>query len=276
MARTLVEIKAAMVAKKEAESALDGLTSDSAVAEWNLWLDLVAFCTLVLEQLFDLFKTDVTEIVRSEKAHTLAWYVTKAKAYQHGVSLPADTDVYAVVPPVDEAVLIVAAASATESNLNVIRVKAAKGEPGALEALSAPELTGLRAYMKRIKDAGVRLNVTSDDPDDLKVGMRLYYNPLILDSDGARLDGTSDTPVKDAINAYLSNLPFNGEFSQNAFVDAIQAVEGVVFVEVLTLEANYGSTPYVPIPVAYLPDAGYMVLNDTYFGTHVGYFPHEL
>jgi hypothetical protein len=42
------------------------------------------------------------------------------------------------------------------------------------------------------------------------VVLNIYYNALVLDGTGARLDGTEATPVQDAGTAFLNALPFNG------------------------------------------------------------------
>lgn len=275
MARTLAEIKASLIAAKESESELSGLTSTSAVAEWMLWINVVAFFMWIQEGLFDGFKADVNKQIAADKSHTKQWYITKAKAFQYGVSLPADSDVYAVVPPVDDSVLIVTQANVVELT-NKLRIKSAKGEPGALEKLSAAELESFSTYMNRIKDAGVRLELTSGDPDDFKLACQVFYDPLILTAAGARIDGTAATPVKDAINEYFSSLGFDGVFILNDFIAAITAVEGVKIFNVVSAEANYAATPYVPITILYQPDAGYMTLNETFFDANVGYYPNTL
>ena len=194
MARTRAQWKAIIAEKMATEPALGGLTSTSAVAEYTLWVNVASLLAMMLEQLFELFKGDVDTVINAQSAHTLQWYVTKAKAFQYGVLLPADSDVYEVVPPLDEAVLIVSSAAAVENaSINKVRLKVAKGEPGALEALVPDELTALRAYIHRVKDAGVRVEVTSGDADDLKLDLTVYYDPLVLNADGERLDGTSTT-----------------------------------------------------------------------------------
>jgi hypothetical protein len=191
--------------------------------------------------------------------------VGKARAFQYGVALPADSDVYAVVPPVDESVLIVTQAAAVEL-ANAVRLKVAKTVAGAMVPLTGGELGALRTYMGRVKDAGVRLNCTSGVADNLHLLVVVYYDPLVLDGTGARLDGTAATPVKDAVNAFLKNLPFNGVFGLNKLLEYVEAtVEGVKIFEVVAAEANYASTPYVPITTTYVPDAGYMALDDVYW-----------
>lgn len=275
MARTRAEWKAIINSKIATETDLAGLTSTSAVAEYNQWVNVLSLLAMFLDQLFDLFKVDVDAVINAQSAHTLQWYVTKAKAFQYGVLLPDGSDVYEVVPPVDESVLIVSSAAAVElASVNKVRVKVAKGEPGALEPLTTDELNALKTYMGRIKDAGVRVEVTTGDGDDLHLVLTVFYDPLVLNAAGERLDGTSTTPVKDAINEFLTQLPFDGQFILNDMIDAIEAVEGVKIAYVQSAAANYGATPYVSIPVRYTPDAGYMVLNETFFDTYVEYTPN--
>jgi len=272
MARTIAEIQSSIIAAKNADATLSGLTSTSQTAIWLLWTWVVATSQWVLEQLFDAHKVEVSGLIAQQKPHTLQWYVTVAKAYQKGITLPPDTDTYPVVPPSDPSVLIVAYAAAVELT-GLVRIKAAKIHSGSLAKLGA-DLPAFQAYMGRIKDAGVRLQITSDDPDTLQLALNIYYDPLILDSSGARLDGISATPIKDAVKYFLENLPFNGLFVLNYFIAALQSVEGVRIGEVVSAQAQYGLLPYTGIPVEYLPDAGYMVLDETFFDANITYTAH--
>ena len=97
---------------------------------------------------------------------------------------------------------------------------------------------------------------------------------ITVDSTGVRIDGTSVHPIKDAINAFLDDLPFNGLFVLNNLIAALQAIEGVRIGDVVSAQANYGATPYVVIGYEYTPDAGYMILDDIYFDAHVTYTAH--
>lgn len=272
MARKIAEIQSSIIAAKNADATLSGLTSTSQTAIWLLWTWVVATSQWVLEQLFDAHKVEVSGLIAQQKPHTLQWYVTMAKAYQKGITLPPDTDTYSIVPPSDPTVLIVAYAAAVELT-GLVRIKAAKVDSGSLVKLGA-DLPAFQAYMGRIKDAGVRLQITSDDPDTLQLALNVYYDPLILDSVGARLDGTSATPIKDAVKYFLENLPFNGLFVLNYLIASLQSVEGVRIGEVVSAQAQYGLLPYTGIPVEYLPDAGYMVLDETFFDANISYVAH--
>lgn len=273
MARTIAQIQADIIAAKTADTTLSGLTSTSNTSIWLLWTYIVAVCQWTLENLFDAHKAEVSGILATQKPHTLQWYVTKAKAFQFGATLPPDSDVYALVPPADLTTLVVHYAAAVELT-NLVRLKVARLSSGVLAPLTSAQLTALTAYMGRVKDAGVRLQVTSDPPDNLQLVVAVFYDPLVLDSSGRRLDGTSTTPVKDAIKTFLDDLPFNGLFVLNNLIAALQAVDGVRIGEVVSAQANYGLTSYVPVTYEYLPDSGYMILDETYFDANVTYTAH--
>ena len=105
MAYTTAQWQALIVAAKEADPVIgitgtNPLSSTSRVAIWYLWSWVIAAAMSVLGNFYDQHKLEVIAIILAGKAHTLNWYMMKAKAFQYGVGLPADTDVYAVVPPV--------------------------------------------------------------------------------------------------------------------------------------------------------------------------------
>jgi hypothetical protein len=270
--QTIEEIEGIIDAKIAADPDLAGLTSISKVADWRLWRSVVAFVQNLLSGLFDKHKEEVAGIIATQKPHTLKWYQTKALAFQWGDALPADSDVYVPVVPGH---LIVSNAAAVEL-VGKLRIKVAKGAAGALAPLAVGELTSFTAYMKRVKDAGVRIECTSGAGDDLRLHLVVYYDPLIIAADGSRIDGTAPTPIKDATNAFLASLPFNGLFVLNYMIAALQAVEGVRIGEVTYCAARFGMLPYNPIAYEYNPDAGYLVLDAADFVANTSYLPHDV
>lgn len=273
MARTIAQIQAAIIAAKAADSNLSGLTSTSTVAIWRLWTYIVAVCQWTLEVLYDLHKQEVKDILAVQRPHTLRWYVTKAKLFQYGDDLAIESDVYDVI---DESLQIVKQAAAVEGAdaVNAIRLKVAKESAGLLAPLSTPELDAFKAYMALVKDAGVRLIITSSAPDNLRTNFVIYYNPLIINPSGARIDGTAATPVKDAVNAFLLELPFNGVFLPNRLRDAVEAVDGVVIGELVYALCRFGTNPFLPVTSEYNPDSGYLLLDDAWFTANTTYLPH--
>jgi hypothetical protein len=275
MARTIEVIQHEMIVAKEADAVLGAeLTSDSDVAEWLLWTHLSAVQHNAVESNFDNHAADVDAKIATLKPHTTRWYETMARAFQYGVALPADSDVYAVLPPADPTVLIVNYVSAQELT-NKVRIKVAKNAGADLGPLSDPEITSLRAYMARIKDAGLRLEVTTGDPDSLRLDLTVYYDPLVLTNAGARIDGTAATPVKDAIKAFLKGIQFGaGLFIPNYLTAALSVVPGVRIAVPSTIMAKYAALPYTAIGVEYLPDAGYLRIDEAYLDAHTTYIAH--
>ena len=60
MARTVETIYADLLARKEADTNLNELSSTSKTAIWRLWIYIVAYATNVLEMLFDSHATEVS------------------------------------------------------------------------------------------------------------------------------------------------------------------------------------------------------------------------
>jgi hypothetical protein len=270
MARTIAEIQQQIIDTKEADTTLNAYAwSNSKVAIWRLWTYVVAVCIWSLENLFDSHKEEVAQLLAAQRPHTLQWYVNKARQFQYGTTLPDGSDTYTTTTE-DPLVMIVKYAAAVELP-NIIRLKVARQGSASLEGLTGSELAALKAYMGRIKDAGIRLQVTSAAADNLLLSLKIYYDPLVLMSDGSRIDGTAAAPVKTTVNTFLADLPFNGVFILNKLIAALQSVDGVKIGQVLSAQANYAATPYVPITVKYIPDAGYMALDATYFDANISY-----
>jgi len=265
MARTIAEIQQAMIDAIQADPVLAPVsTSTSLTAIWRLWTRIVATAQYTVEVLFDTFKAEVNELLAVLKPHSLRWYANKAKQFQYGFNLALDSDTYdntGFTQDQIDASMIVKYSAVTEAE-GRLRIKVAT-ENTDLAPLSSPQKDAFAEYMSRIKDAGVRINIESQVADKLKLGLKIYYDPLILDSAGSRIDGTESEPVQKAVNSFLKNQPFNGVFVLAYLVDALQKVEGVVIPHVESCLTQYGAFPFVTVNVQYLPDAGYMRFENT-------------
>ena len=138
-----------------------------------------------------------------------------------------------------------------------LRVKVVKTVSGVLTQLTSDELIAFTAFMNLQKDAGVNIIAQSLPGDGLRITLEVFYDPLILKSDGSRIDGTDATPVPDGINAYLQSLPFNGEFSKTRLSNYLQTISGVVFPTIHAVATQYGEFPYTGVDEIYVPDGGY-------------------
>ena len=246
----------------------------SSVAIWKILFYAVAFCINALETIQDMFRTEIDGLIAAEKPHSARWYAGMAKKFQYGYNLVPEADYYnntILTQDQVNASLIVAYAAVVEQDRG-IRIKVAKIVNGDLVPLAAPELAAFVQYMEEVKDAGIKLLITTAVADDLKSTLRIYYNPLVLNAAGGRIDGIDAAPVKTAFKNYLLNLPFNGLFVPQLMLDALEVVDGVVIVKDDLWQARYGALDYAGIDVEYKPDAGYVRIADA--NLLITFIPH--
>ena len=268
---SIAEIKANILAEKTSYENLNGLNSTSKVATYNLWAYIVAAVIWVQYQFIALFQTEIDQKIREQKRYTLLDFRRYALAYRHGHPLNDLTGEYDDAGYTEEEIeeaLIVARAAVIELELNNRKhlfIKVAKEVNNVLQALNEAEQEGVTQYFARIKPAGTKIIIFSGAPDDLRMTLDFYYDPLILDETGARIDGATNTPVQDAIRAYIKDLKFNGEFSIAILEDRLQELSGCADREayVRSCEANY-QTPenYQEITTNYVANSGYMQILD--------------
>lgn len=224
----------------------------------------VAVCAYLLNSLFDLFKADVDETISAMKPHSLRWYALTSKAFQYGFSLVADADYYnntGIDADVIAASKIISNVAVTEQTRG-LRIKVAKLVNGDLAPLNNAELPAFQFYMKVVKDAGVKLNITTSVADNLKNSITIIYNPLVLNAFGERIDGTEPSPVQNAIRLFLKNLPFNGVFSIQKYEAKLLEIDGVTDLKINSISARYGVLPFANINISYTPDSGYLRIVD--------------
>lgn len=261
MARTITQIQDDIISRVADTPGLSVLNSTSKVSVWRLWTYIVAVSIWALENLYDLHKAEVTTLINEKAPHSLRWYANKAKAFQYGSELAYEADYYDNSKLTEDQIAeqqIIAFSAVTEQSKG-LRLKVARIVDNDLNALSEQQLESFSEYMRRIKDAGVNpLIIESLPPDSLKLEMIIYYNPLVLGSDGSRLDGTDADPVGNGVRDYLKNLPFNGTLVLAYLIDALQQIDGIVIPHIEHAEARYGILPYTAFDVKYNPDAGYL------------------
>jgi hypothetical protein len=245
----------------DADSAFEDVFSMVSIE--SLLFNEVAAAGWTLESLFDLFRSEVEWQLSELKPHTLRWYANKAKAFRFWQALIPETDRYddtGMTEEQIEATQVVKHAAAVEGGeVDQFRllIKVAGESDGNLSPLTGQQLTALSDYFKKVKDAGVKLDITSSNADDLTGYIRIYYNPMVMASDGMLLAG-GGSPVRTAIDGYLRNLPFNGLFTVMALTDAIQRAAGVDIVQVVDLYSRQAQVPYTTVVDRLTPYAGYM------------------
>lgn len=226
----------------------------------------IAYAMYVMYSFFDLLKQEIDAAIINYTHPTLLWFAFKIKTFQYGDSVIAETDLYDNSGLTDEEIearKVIKYAAAVEQNFSNgrfgVRIKVA-GEDGAGVRIKLPDVQrdAAREFLQKFKPAGVYCELTTDDADYLKLALRVYYNPLVLNRDGQRLDGTNNEPLQQAIDAQLKNLPFNGRFNLTALVDAMQAVDGVEDPRIISAQTKYAALPYTDVVDEVIPYAGYL------------------
>lgn len=271
MARSIETIFNEMVARKEQEPALSALNSSSKVAVWRLMFYVVAFSVWVLENLFDTHKAEVSAALAELKPHTARWYRNKALAFQYGFPLFPDSDVFNNAGKTDgqlaaSKIIKYSAVTEAETESRLI-VKIATEKDGELQPISEGEKAAFDEYISEIKDAGVRITVINYLPDILDLKLQIFYDPLVLTSDGTSIT-TAKKPVEDALKAFLKELPFNGELILQSLVDKLQQTEGVKIVNVTGAASKWidpalnGYGDFENIGVSQVPVSGYFKIEN--------------
>ncbi|MBR1467464.1 MAG: hypothetical protein IJ606_02410 [Bacteroidaceae bacterium] len=240
MARSVAEIKKSMtdafmadaVIRDKYDLSVDDTFSSrfSSVSIENILFFIVAACCHVLEVVFDQFRKDVEGRIATAVVASVPWYHRMALAFQYGDGLVLNerTQQYEYAS-IDEGKQVVKYAAVRDRGSSV-QILVSGDENGCPKALSNDVLTVFKQYMNRVKVAGVVLNISSRESDELRVNATVYIDPLVLNTQGEKLaDGSM--PVETAIEEHLKRIAYGGTFNKTKLVDALQEVEGVVDVE---------------------------------------------
>lgn len=236
------------------------------VSRRRLWANAQAFAIWIMEVLFDEHVKDIDETISKMKPHSPEWYVEHAKKFQYGFALIPGTDQFDNTGKTEAEIAvskIIAYAAFVQEPF--VRLKVAKLIGNNLAPLDPDELAAFWEYIRKTKDAGVKLKqhtVTSTNPDKLYLKLLVKYDVLVLNEDGSRRDGSIFTPVPDAIRSYLSNLDFNGLYSLQQHIDNIQNVQGVKDLRLDNAMTKYGALAFKSINISFVPDSGYLVIDD--------------
>ena len=243
MARSINDIKKTMTDAFMADADIRekyGLAADatfddsfSSVSLENILFYIIAACCHVLEVFFDTHKADVDTKISRAVVASVPWYHKMALQFQYGDVLVFDEAtqqyVYATSNLEKQKVKYVAVRD-RGSSIQIL-VSGEKDERPAV--LSDDVLTAFKSYMNRIKIAGVILAIRSLPADLITVSATVHIDPLVIDKQGTRISDGSK-PVEEAVENYLKGILYGGTFNKTKLVDAIQSVEGVADVELLS------------------------------------------
>lgn len=233
MARTIAVIYDEIVSVKEGTSELDGLlplnensqnfldanSSGSKVALWRLWCWIFATVCWLYEVMLDKHKVEIDHAISHTPFGTLQWYNKIVLAFQLGYELLWDTDrnqyVYSDIiteAAVESRIIKRSAVAVVNGQLQFKVAKLAAGIPVPLDGSVADESerTSLMAYLIHMAYPGTNIVLISENADELRLDVDIYFDPLVLNPDGSRVVDSSIYPVTVAVNAFVQSLPFNG------------------------------------------------------------------
>jgi hypothetical protein len=275
MARTIDEIYNAIIVEKElqtdlapllpnpetANTLLSELSSGSKVAVWRLWFRIVAWAIHAHEVVFDTHMAEITAFADTLIGGTKRWLHAQCFKFQLGDTLIYNsTTSRFTYSTVNTATQIIKRASVLEAG-GQLRIKVAKEVSSVPTKLDVSELAAFQVYISQIKFAGTNVIVTSNDADELRIYFTVFYDPLLMTSTGALVSNGAVKPVEDAINNFISTLPFDGVLNTTELTDAVQKAVGVKDPILTSASARFGVNPFVPISREYTADAGYMKID---------------
>lgn len=274
MARSVSEIKKTMTDAFMADETIRekyGLSerdtfngSFSNVSLESILFFIVAACYHVLELMFDRHRADVEDKIAKAVVASVPWYYKMALAFQYGdgLVLNENTQQFEYAKE-DESKQVVKYAAVRDKGTSV-QILVSGDENGNPVPLSNDVLTVFKQYMNRVKIAGVILNITSQASDHVVIRASITIDPLVINENGELLSDGS-RPVEAAIKNHLKSIIYGGTFNKTKLVDAIQAVNGVVDVELK--ECGYKADGA----------ASYTVLSgNNYIGNGGSYIPDDL
>jgi len=245
------------------QTLLNDLTTSSKVDRWRLLFWCMAVCAWSIDAVAELRIAAMKLIAANSRYGTIPWYNVIAKEYQHGDAL-TQVNLEYVYNPVDFSHRVVQLASA-RAGTGLVVIKSAKIVTGVAQKLSDAEFTGFKGYMNKRKPAGIKLNFINEDPDDLKLELIVWYDPLVLKNTGESIADPGVFPVQNAIDDYLkffqSDEGFNSGYELMRQIDFIQSAAGVASAYVSAAYARYGVLPFTQFAYRYYPNAGYLKLH---------------
>lgn len=271
MARTITEIHNQILANMASNPVLGSVNNTSLTGRLRLFSYIIAVAIQLLEKIFDKHLEEVVNIIFQQKWGTVRWYRKRVLAFQFGFDLSIDTDRFINANATDEEIeasKVIKHCAVVEplSNSSLI-IKVATEENGELAPTSPEIQTALEYYIDEFRVAGTRVDLVNQLGDILLPYVDVYRDPLVIGADGVNIL-TGENTVEIAIKQYLRNVGFNGELVVLDLAKAIQAVEGVVTVEIENIEVSYierQSNTYgdaLPISVKFIPESGYFLVND--------------
>lgn len=265
MSRSIKQIYEEAVKERNKRLELSEFASDSKLSILNGITWTFAAVIYSFEMMLDVFAIDISTIINKRINGTPTFYINALLQYQKGDEPTVREDGLAFgYANIDPAKQIITQASYTESSSDVnldnkLILKVATGDKGNLHSIPIEDLVLINAYINRIKFAGTRIEVTSQEGDVLIPKVSVYYDGSVMETEVYDL-------IEEQLNDYMHNIKFDSTIYVSDIIAAIRKAKHITDVYVDTL-----ATPTQGIFVAPYDSDGHIM--DT---RQVGRMTHTL
>lgn len=243
----------------------------SIVSFESVLFDVLAISWFVLKELFSQHRKEIDEKIAKQKTHRLAWIQGMYLNFQYGFELLPESDLFnnddATPDQIEESKIIKYCAVSESDTQREVIIKIATEVSEELAPVKADKMETIYEYTTRIKGVGVPYRIINYLPDLLKLKIRIYRDPLVLDNRG--MDRTSaNYPVEDALKEFMKELPFDGALQIQDLSNKLEKVPGVKLVQIDLAQscwinpATNGYGDFTNIDVRKVPESGYFKIVD--------------
>ena len=235
MARTQAEILQEINTYADAQAPLATLQSNtSRVSVWRLCKQLLAHFIHAYEVLRDQHQEAVLKLLLGQQVGSKQWYAEHARAFQYGhdVVLVDNRPAY-VDDDLDARIISHVSVTANDQTGKIYCKVVTQDAAGNLTPLTNLQKGAFQAYMSQIGFAGLPILVQSEAALSVRFTAYIQVDNQRIDPTTGRALGTEKEPVKEALDTFLQQLPFDGLLKGTALTDAVQAVPGVLDVLLL-------------------------------------------
>lgn len=279
MNKTFAEILAEMLTAKEADPIMGTIDGNSKTSIWRMFFEIVAWAIYNFQLSAALHMKEIEDLISNQKVFNLRRYRSETLRFQYGFDLLVDSDQFKTTFLKDGIII-----DATEKQIEASRIikyaacnrVISQGKVRIIIKI-APEdmdqifpddvMTAFGRYIEEIAPSGDHVTFVNYLPDFLRFSLLIKYDPKVLFPNGMHIVN-ANFPVRDAINTFLRNLPFNGEFSIQKFEAAILAAEGIDDLQTRLVETKWidpslgGYGMYQPVDMAVIPESGRFKVED--------------
>jgi hypothetical protein len=243
MARTVAQIQNLMLADIASDDTLTtALTSSSKYAVFRLFTFIVATAVWIHETFFDQHTVEIDTKIYNQKSGRPSWYREMALKFQYGFDLVADKDYFdngtASLEQIEDSKIIKYAAVNESDDESRLIVKIAGEVDGVLSDFTdRSQVIAIKAYFKEIKYPS-KITIINYKADRLYLNIQIKRDALVLNESGMSILN-ANYPVREAIQEFMKELPFDGDLRLSAIVDKMQKVPGVLDATILSAESSW-------------------------------------